>query len=74
MSIDAGTKEEVNRNLTSFMDTFSRRPVCPVLIISYESFRLHADILHKSPVGLLICDEVVSFSNVLEYLISLIIV
>ena len=30
----------------------------PVLIISYETFRLHATVLHKSPVGLVICDEV----------------
>ncbi len=30
----------------------------PVLIISYETFRLHAAVMHKSEVGLLICDEV----------------
>ena len=30
----------------------------PVLIISYETFRLHASVLHKSEVGMVICDEV----------------
>ena len=35
-----------------------RRTPSPVLIISYETFRLHATVLHTSPVDLLICDEV----------------
>lgn len=35
----------------------SRTPT-PVLIISYETFRLHAAELHKGSVGLVICDEV----------------
>ena len=35
-----------------------RRIPNPVLIISYETFRLHAKVLHKSQVGLVICDEV----------------
>lgn len=30
----------------------------PILIISYETFRLHAAVLHKGRVGLVICDEV----------------
>lgn len=29
----------------------------PVLIISYETFRMHADILHSSEIGLVLCDE-----------------
>ena len=33
-----------------------RAPI-PILIISYETFRLHADVLHRSPVGIVICDE-----------------
>ncbi|MCL4134305.1 UNVERIFIED_CONTAM: hypothetical protein GTU68_060066, partial [Idotea baltica] len=57
LSIDSGTREEVNRNILSFMDTYGRKPANPVLILSYESYRLHAEILQKSPVGLLICDE-----------------
>ncbi len=35
-----------------------RRLPTPILIISYETFRLHAAALQKSQVGLLICDEV----------------
>lgn len=38
-----------------------RRITNPVLIISYETFRLHASVLHKGEVGLVICDEVISF-------------
>ena len=34
-----------------------RAPI-PILIISYETFRLHAEVLHRSPVGIVICDEV----------------
>ncbi len=30
----------------------------PILIISYETFRLHTEVLHKGKVGLVICDEV----------------
>uniref|UniRef100_A0A914RA65 SNF2 N-terminal domain-containing protein n=1 Tax=Parascaris equorum TaxID=6256 RepID=A0A914RA65_PAREQ len=29
----------------------------PVLIISYETFRLHAEVLLRKEVGLVICDE-----------------
>ena len=38
--------------------TEARRIVNPVLIVSYETFRLHCEVLHRSSVGLLICDEV----------------
>lgn len=34
-----------------------RRVVTPILIISYETFRGHAAILTKAPVGMVICDE-----------------
>lgn len=34
------------------------RVVTPILIISYETFRLHAEVLHRGKVGLVICDEV----------------
>lgn len=33
------------------------RIVTPVLIISYETFRLHSHVLHKGKIGLIICDE-----------------
>ena len=35
-----------------------KRTANPVLIISYETFRLHASVLQSGPVGLVICDEV----------------
>ena len=44
----------------SFMQQDGRRVYQPVLIISYETFRLHAGVLHKGSVGLVICDEVQS--------------
>jgi DNA repair and recombination RAD54-like protein len=34
-----------------------RRTITPILLISYETFRLHASVLHSSPIGLVICDE-----------------
>lgn len=42
----------------SFMQQRGRRICNPVLIISYETFRLHASVLHSGEVGLVICDEV----------------
>ena len=40
------------------MSQQERRTTYPVLIISYETFRLHASVLHTGPVGLVISDEV----------------
>jgi DNA repair and recombination RAD54-like protein len=57
LAIVGGTKTEIDRNLHGFMNTYGRRPVNPVLIISYETFRLHAKVLHQSEVGLVLCDE-----------------
>ncbi|XP_023329719.1 DNA repair and recombination protein RAD54-like [Eurytemora carolleeae] len=57
LAIDSGTKAEIDKNLTGFMNTYGRRPANPVLIISYETFRLHAHVLHTSEVGLVLCDE-----------------
>ena len=42
----------------SFMQQDGRRVYQPILIISYETFRLHASVLHRSAVGMVICDEV----------------
>lgn len=58
LAIDSGTKTEIDSKLKGFMSTFGRRPVNPVLIISYETFRLHAHVLHQGEVGLVLCDEV----------------
>lgn len=57
--IDSGSKDEIDRNLQGFMNTYGRRVVNPVLIISYETFRLHAHELHRGEVGLVLCDEVI---------------
>ncbi|CAG0921340.1 unnamed protein product [Notodromas monacha] len=55
--IDSGSKSEIDQNLERFMNTYGRRPVNPILIISYETLRLHAAPLQKGDVGLIICDE-----------------
>ena len=40
------------------MSQYGKRLATPVIIISYETFRLYTDILHRSEIGLVICDEV----------------
>ncbi|BFY99558.1 hypothetical protein BsWGS_02598 [Bradybaena similaris] len=57
LAIDSGSKNEIDRNISHFMQQQERRTQYPVLIISYETFRLHASVLHKGEVGLIICDE-----------------
>ncbi|CAG5131339.1 unnamed protein product, partial [Candidula unifasciata] len=57
LAIDSGSKSEIDRNISHFMQQQGRRTQFPVLIISYETFRLHASVLHKGEVGLIICDE-----------------
>lgn len=56
-AIDSGTKSEIDQQLSSFMGQHQLRAPIPILIISYETFRLHAAVLHRSPVGIVICDE-----------------
>lgn len=57
LAIDGGSKEGINRQLESFISQRSLRAHTPILIISYETFRLHAEVLHRGKVGLIICDE-----------------
>ncbi|CAL8073664.1 unnamed protein product [Calicophoron daubneyi] len=57
LAIDSGTKEEIDTKLTNFLSQTGRRIPTPILIISYETFRLHASSLHKGEVGLVLCDE-----------------
>lgn len=57
LAIDSGSKDEIEKSLAQFMAQHGRRVPSPVLIISYETFRLHASVLHSAPVGLVICDE-----------------
>ncbi|NWR42599.1 RAD54 protein, partial [Regulus satrapa] len=57
LAIDGGSKEEIDRKLAGFMNQRGLRVPSPILIISYETFRLHAEVLQKGTVGLVICDE-----------------
>ena len=57
LPIDSGSKDEIDQKLKGFMSQQQLRAPIPILIISYETFRLHAEVLHKSPVGMVICDE-----------------
>ncbi|KAJ9582991.1 hypothetical protein L9F63_022676, partial [Diploptera punctata] len=47
LAIDSGSKDQIDKDLTGFMNTYCRKPINPILIISYETFRLHAAVLHK---------------------------
>ena len=55
--MDGGTKNETEAKLKQFMSDKRVRPVSPILIISYETFRLYTAILHNGEVGLVMCDE-----------------
>lgn len=57
LAIDGGKKAEIDAKLLRFMKTYGGRCVTPILIISYETFRLHAHVLHQDEVGLVLCDE-----------------
>ncbi|XP_018572376.1 DNA repair and recombination protein RAD54-like [Anoplophora glabripennis] len=54
MIMDGGT--DIKKRLTQFMQGQGPTAI-PVLIISYETFRMHADILHAGEIGLVLCDE-----------------
>lgn len=57
LAIDSGSKDDIDKQLKQFMTQYGSRTATPILIISYETFRLHADVLHSGEVGLVICDE-----------------
>ncbi|XP_072505400.1 DNA repair and recombination protein RAD54-like [Notamacropus eugenii] len=57
LAIDGGSKEEIDQKLASFMNQRGARVPTPILIISYETFRLHTEALQRGSVGLVICDE-----------------
>lgn len=52
--MDGGS--DAKNRLTHFMQG-QGRTATPVLIISYETFRMHAAILHKGEIGIVLCDE-----------------
>ncbi|RWS31309.1 DNA repair and recombination protein RAD54-like protein [Leptotrombidium deliense] len=58
--IDGGSKDEIDRKLETFIQPLTMRNrhcVEPILIISYETFRLHASVLYKGEIDLVLCDE-----------------
>ncbi|XP_043941837.1 DNA repair and recombination protein RAD54-like [Protopterus annectens] len=57
LAIDGGSKDEIDKKLAGFMSQHGLRVPSPILIISYETFRLHAEVLHRGSAGLVICDE-----------------
>lgn len=57
LAIDGGTRDQVHQHLERFLSQRGPRVPSPILIISYETFRLHADVLQQGNVGLIICDE-----------------
>uniref|UniRef100_A0A3B5MB00 Helicase ATP-binding domain-containing protein n=1 Tax=Xiphophorus couchianus TaxID=32473 RepID=A0A3B5MB00_9TELE len=57
VAIDGGSKEDIDKQLVNFISQHGLKVATPILIISYETFRLHADVLHRGKVGLVICDE-----------------
>ncbi|XP_007885243.2 DNA repair and recombination protein RAD54-like isoform X2 [Callorhinchus milii] len=57
LAIDGGSKTEIDTKLGMFMSQYGQRTSNPILIISYETFRLHAEVLCRGNVGMVICDE-----------------
>ncbi|CAJ0579968.1 unnamed protein product, partial [Mesorhabditis spiculigera] len=57
LTMDNGSREEIMKRLTAFMNDLKIRAACPVLIISYETFRIYCNILHSAEIGMVICDE-----------------
>jgi DNA repair and recombination RAD54-like protein len=57
LAMDGGSKEATIKDLNGFMQNTGQRHSQPVLVISYETFRLYADILNQSEIGMVLCDE-----------------
>lgn len=57
LAIANESKEKTTEVLTNYMANRSARCGAPVLIISYETFRLYCSILNASEMGLVLCDE-----------------
>lgn len=77
LPMDSGNKQEITTKLSknlfylfseyisleAYMADARIRAAAPVLIISYETFRLYDKILHSGEVGMVICDEVSKLSG-----------
>lgn len=57
LAIANESREKTIESLRFFMANQSSRSGAPIVIISYETFRMHAEILNSSPVGMVLCDE-----------------
>lgn len=57
LAIANESKDKTIELLNNYMANRSARCGAPVLIISYETFRLYCHILNASEVGLVLCDE-----------------
>jgi DNA repair and recombination protein RAD54 and RAD54-like protein len=57
LAIANESKEKTTELLTNYMANKSSRCGAPILIISYETFRLYSHILNASDVGMVLCDE-----------------
>uniref|UniRef100_A0A1A9WX77 Helicase ATP-binding domain-containing protein n=1 Tax=Glossina brevipalpis TaxID=37001 RepID=A0A1A9WX77_9MUSC len=56
LAMEGGAKDDTVRSLEQFAYNTNHRGT-PVLIISYETFRIYAEILCRNEIGLVICDE-----------------
>ncbi|KAJ3136146.1 hypothetical protein HK100_002072 [Physocladia obscura] len=52
-----GGREQSSKDLEQFVSAKGRSIIRPVLIISYESLRGYSDLLSRTEIGLLLCDE-----------------
>ncbi|XP_050539262.1 DNA repair and recombination protein RAD54-like isoform X1 [Daktulosphaira vitifoliae] len=58
LPVDGGGKEQVDKVITGFVQAKGRRTIDPILVISYETFRSHANMLQNADdIGLVLCDE-----------------
>jgi len=59
LTLTSGPAQAIYRSLSNFVTAplVSGRSQTPVLIISYEAFRNHAEVLGTGEIGLVICDE-----------------
>ncbi|XP_050423304.1 DNA repair and recombination protein RAD54-like isoform X1 [Adelges cooleyi] len=58
LPVDGGGKEQVDKLINGFVQARGRRTTDPILVISYETFRSHANMLQNADdIGLVLCDE-----------------